>query len=396
VTQADEALEELARRLDRHPAGRYPVQHATTRFHMGALLLERDDPKAAAAVLEPAIELLARLPAEQAKVRNLWGVALRATGDLDESAAAFVSAAHGFEAAEMELERAAASFNLGLVRLQLGEPAAAATEFATAAEAFEREGALLQAAMARREQGSALLRAGRAAEAVPLLTRAFSEAERSADDAGRGQAANSLGLALLATGDVAGAVAALRRAVAAHPPGIRPEPHAMAKANLALAFEAAADRPRARLAAAQALAWGPPRGPVHDQSVVLLDRLGPPTDDLARMLDDEDQAHWPALIREEATRWLRLGQQEAEAAFAPLVAAMEGDRGPAIAEAWLHTLVEAPPEEMSTLVRLAWRVAEGRSAFVAVVREAIIAVPPPQLFRLEAVFAAETDLDPRR
>jgi len=396
VTAAHEALEELRHRLDRHPADRYPIQHATTRFHLGALLLERDEPEGAAADLERAVELFAELPAERAKARNMWGVARRATGDLDEAAAAFAVAAQEFGVAELPLEQAAALFNLGLVQLQLGEPDAAAASLGVAAATFDEHGAVLQVAAALREQGVALLTAGRPTEAVPLLTEALARAERGPDDAGRGQAANALGLSQLATGDAAGAVTSLGKAVVAHPAGLRPGAHAMAKTNLALAYEAADDHPRARLAAAQALVSGAPTGAVHDQGVALLGRLGPVTDDLPRTLATEDPSRWQAVIRNEAMRWLCLRDEEADAAAAALIEAMGDDDGQPVAEAWLGTLLEAPPAEMAALLRIAWRVGGTRAGFVSTLRDAIVTFPPPQLFRLEAVFAAETGLDARR
>ncbi len=398
VPPVDEAVAELRRRLDRHPADRYPVQHATARFHLGAMLLERNEPEAAAAELAHAIALFEKLPAEQAKARNLWGAARRATGHLEDSAAAFADAAEAFQLAGLPLEQAAALFNLGLVRLQLGEADTAAADLALAAETFDRQGVRAQAAAAVREQGAALMTSGRHDEAVAVLSDALDRAERTGPDAGRGQAANALGLALLATGDTAGAVTTLRRAVAAHPVGIRPVAHAMAKANLALAYETAGDRPRARLAAAQVLAGAHEAGPVRDQAAAVLARLGPPGDDLVAVLGDEAEERWVAVIREEAARWLRLGATAdiGDTGVTAIVDAIEGDRGPAVAEAWLHVLLEAPPDLMTQLVRMAWRVAANRNAFARVVRDAIVTFPPPQLFRLEAVFAAETGIDPRR
>lgn len=359
-------------------------------------MLEHNEPVPAAAELERAVALFEKLPAEQAKARNLWGAARRATGHLADAAAAFGDAADAFETAGLPLERAAALFNLGLVRLQLGEADTAATHFRLAAETFDGHGAPTQAAAAIREEGGALLAAGRPLGAVPLLSDALARAERTGNEAGRGQAANVLGLALLATGDVDGAVANLRGAVAANPATIRPEAHAMAKGNLALAYEAGGDHPRARLAAAQASTGAQP-GPVHDQAIALFARLGEPgDDDLVAVLDSEVEERWPAIIREEATRWLQVSGPERTAGVGALVRAVEGTHGAAVAEAWLHVLLEAPPDEMVELVRMAWQIAKGRPVFRLIVRDAIVTFPPPQLFRLEAVFVAETDLDPRR
>jgi len=371
------------------------VQHATARFHLGSLLLERNEPEAAAAEIAQAVELFEKLPVEKAKARNLWGAARRNAGHLDDAATAFADAATTFESAGLPLEQGAALFNLGLVQRQIGEADAAVDHFTVAAGLFDGHGAPRQAAAARREQGAALLAAGRATDAVPLLADALALAERADRDDARGQAANALGLALLGSGDTAGAITNLRQAVAAHPAAIRPDANAMAKANLALAYEASGDHSRARLAAAQALAGQSSDPALRDQAAAVLARLGEPGDDLAVVLADEAEERWIAVLREETSRWLRLDPARRAAAAVPLVDGIEGSLGPAGAEAWLHVLLEVPPDQMVDLVRLVWSVAGRRTAFARTVRDAIVTFPPPQLFRLEAVFAAETDLGSR-
>lgn len=367
-----------------------------TRFHLGARLLQHDCAEAAAAELAIAVGLLVKLPAEHAKARNLWGVARRASGNLDDAVDAFTDAATAFETLELDVERGAALFNLGLVQRELGEPARAAENFALAASTFESHGATDQYAAALREQGAALLTAGHPDDAVPLLVESLARTERRGTDADRGQAANVLGLAQLAVGNASAALECLQSAVAAHPAGIRPDAHAMAKANLAVAYEANGNPARARLAAAQVLCGQEAAAAVRDQAAGVLARLGSPGNDLVLVLSEEPEERWPAIVREEAARWLTLDSTDCDAAVTPMVAAIEGQTGPAFARAWLSVLLEAPPDQMVELVRRVWRVAEGHEEFARLVRNAIVTFPPPQLFRLEAVFTAETGLDPRR
>ncbi|MGH3666364.1 MAG: hypothetical protein ACRDU8_09820, partial [Egibacteraceae bacterium] len=78
----DDAITVLQGRLRHYPADRYPVQHATARFHLGQVLLDRGTAAAAEVELRTAAGLFdpRRLPVEHAKATNLLGAALRALG----------------------------------------------------------------------------------------------------------------------------------------------------------------------------------------------------------------------------------------------------------------------------------------------------------------------------
>ncbi|MGH9283535.1 MAG: hypothetical protein ACRD0S_11445, partial [Acidimicrobiales bacterium] len=114
---AGDVLEELARRLDQYPADRYPVQHATTQFHLGVTLAGQGRLQEADQALETACRLFRpdQLPAEHAKAANARGAVQRMAGRLDDAATSFGRAAELFRHRELRLEEGAARFNLGLV-----------------------------------------------------------------------------------------------------------------------------------------------------------------------------------------------------------------------------------------------------------------------------------------
>jgi tetratricopeptide (TPR) repeat protein len=297
--------EVLLERLSRHPPGRYPVQHATTQFHLGSVLLQAGQLPAALQALSVARWLFARagLRLEAAKATLMEGIAHRSAGNLPLALAAFTAAEAELAALDASPERGAAAYDLGLVRQDLGDRDAAHRAWATAREAFLAGGHRAQAAAAARDHGASLLAAGDAAAAVPLLEQAAALAERAGDGPGAAAAANVLGLAHLAVQDSAAAVRVLRRALAFAPRATRPADHALVKANLALAHEQEGDLPRARLAAVQALSIPSADAAVRGQAQSLLARLpGRPSDDLLAVLDVEDQDAWLPLVREEAVR----------------------------------------------------------------------------------------------
>ena len=379
-----EPILELEQRLARYDAARYPVQHATTRFHLGVVLAD-------AGRVEEAIESLASaaalfdpdaLPVEHAKALNALGAALRLAGELEQAEAAFERAAELFERADLEQEHGAALFNLGLVRRER-DPAAAA-------ECFRRATALLAGApeaAAARELGATLLALGELDEATRTLERAVELAERG-DAHGYGGALNALGLARLAAGEAKGAIESFRQAAGAHPRAVRPAEFAMAKANLALAYEQFGDAPRARLAARQALGVDDPPAPVAAQAATVAERIGGGTaDDLLLVLAEEPQASWEGIVREELAR---SGEASPDSRRADAATWIDGS-SVEHAEAWLGGLLELPPERMESLIRSALEALGPRDAavkerFRADVARASARFHVPQLLRLEETF----------
>lgn len=379
-----EPILELEQRLARYDATRYPVQHATTQFHLGVVLADAGRVQEAIESLASAAELFdpEALPVEHAKALNALGAALRLAGEFERAEASFERAAELFERSSLEQEHGAALFNLGLVRRER-DPAAAA-------ECFRRSAALLaggQEAAAARELGATLLALGELDEATRTLERAVELAERG-DSAGYGGALNALGLARLAAGEAEGAIESFRQAAGAHPRAMRPAEFAMAKANLALAYEQHGDTPRARLAARQALGVAEPPVPVAAQAAAVLERIGGAiANDLVLVLEQEPQASWEGIVREELARSSEAPPDVRRADAATWIDGSSVER----AEAWLGGLLELPPERMETLIRSALEALGSRDAavkerFRADVSRAAARFHVPQLLRLEEIF----------
>ncbi len=390
-----ELITELEARLIRHPPDRYPVQHATDQFHLGATLTDAGRLDEAEAALDTAARLFGpdTLRTEHAKAINARGAALRLAGRLEEAATAFDHAAAVFDTTELPLEQGAALFNLGLVRRELGDTDAAATCFEQARERFESGAAPTQTAAAAREHGATLLAAGELDAARRSLEEAIDLADRARDIAGLGAASNAVGLTLLAQDRAAEAAEAFRTAVGAHPRSLRAEGFAMAQANLALAYEHAGDPARARLAASHALGAPAAAEPVRAQAAGALDRLGREAGVVLPVLDLDPSDRWPHLLREELSRWV---DADAPVREAEALAWVEGQLarqgvGPDLAEAWLGGLLELPPEAMESLIRatvVALTRVEQDSAerFRSGVSRAMVRFPVPQWMRLRDTF----------
>lgn len=362
---AEPAQESLEQRLSRFPPERYPVQHATTRFHLGSQLLQAGDVAGALKELAVARDVFVRcgMPLETGKATLMLGVALRSAGRLPDAVDAFVAADEVLAGLPLQPERAAAAYNLGLVRHDCGDLDGAHAAWASARQLFLAVGHPAQAAAAARDSGAARLAAGDVDAAVPLLEQAAELAERAGDDPGTAAAANGLGLAHLAAGDAVCAVAVLRRALAFAPRATRPADHAMVKANLALAHERAAEPSRARLAAAQALALASAAPPVRAQARAVLERLpGSLSDDLLTVLDEQDREQWPAVVREEVAR---VGESTAAELRAWMAGYLDGvltrtERSHDLAQALLTVLLEMPPRSYQVLVRAVVEACAGR------------------------------------
>jgi tetratricopeptide (TPR) repeat protein len=377
-----DTIAELEERLVRYPADRYPVQHATTQFHLGLELTNAGRPGEAEQALRIALSLFepTGLDRERGKTLNALGAALRAAGRPAEAATEFSEAAEVLEGAE----RGAALYNLGLVRRECGDDPQALVAFERARDLFDAGSTPAEAGAAGRELGATLLRAGDVASAISALERSLDLAEGAGDEDGLGAAANALGLAHLAEGRTGEAVDALRRAIASHPRSIRPQAHAMAKANLALAYEQAGDAPRARLAAGQALGVNEAPEAVVEQARALLSRLGRGDGDLFAVLQEESRERWPALVREEVVRWV-----DAEDRVDEVAAWIDGilenpDDAVDLAEAWFAALLELPTAEMETVIAAALNSVRDRDAnlFRLTVDSASARFHTPQLLRL--------------
>lgn len=377
-----EPVRELEERLDRYDAERYPVQHATARFHLGVALTDAGRAEEAIESLMRAVALFdpELLPVEHAKAVNALGAARRLAGDPEGAGVEFEQAATLFERVGLEQEHGAALYNLGLVCRE-ADPSAAV-------ECFRRAASLLAGgheAAAARELGATLLQLGELGEATQVLERTV-EAARRGDAAGLGGTLNALGLVQLAAGKDDDAVESFREAAAAHPRGIRPAEFAMAKANLALAFERAGDVRRARLAARQALGVTALPEPVEAQASAILARLGPAGDDLLGVLLEEREERREGLVREELVR--SAGDSDAER-LAEATTWIDGSGE--LAGLWLGALLELPPASMERLVRSALEALSSRDPdvqerFRGHVSRAAARFHMPQLLRLEEVF----------
>jgi len=345
--------EDLTARLRRFPVDRYPVQHATTQFHLGSERLHAGDANAALAALTAASDVFDQIGMglEQAKADVMLGIGLRTAHRRSEAVAAFVRAETALAALDAPTEQAAAAYNLGLVRQDDGDLPGAYDAWRRARDLFLAAGYPAQAAAAARDQGAALLSDGHPDDALPLLQQAVDLADRGGDEAGVGAAANALGLAHLAVGDPAAAVNALRRGLGAFPRAVRPGDHAMVKANLALAHELAGDDARARLTARQALALAAPP-PVRVQAQELLARLPADDDDLWQVLDDEVPEAWPGVLREELLRGLDLGAGPRSLVVRRFLAGLLDRPGRCyeLAECFLQVVLELPPRPYAQLL----------------------------------------------
>jgi len=391
----------LVSRLQSYPPERYPVQHATTQFHLGSVLLHAGETGAALQALTAAREVFhgAGMRLEQAKAGVMLGVALRTAGRRDEAAATLSAAHRDLATLDQPAEQGAALYNLGLVRQDSGDAESACAAWGSAREAFLAAGYPMQAAAAARDHGALLLTMGRAPEAVPLLERAVALAEQAGDEPGAGAAANALGLAELAQAHTAAAAAALGRALSAFPRTLRPADHAMAKANLALAHEQAGDPARARLAAAQAAAVPSTAAPVRAQARQLLDRLpGGSQEDLLTVLDAEDPEQWVAVLREEVLRAAELPGSERCAMVSGFLDGLLVRTGASygLAETLLQVVLELPPRTYELLVEsvvhaCADRPEQETDRLHAVLGSAMARFALPQWQRLAASLNAAAD-----
>jgi tetratricopeptide (TPR) repeat protein len=356
--------EDLQARLARFPVERYPVQHATTQFHLGTSLLNEGDVAGALEALNVACEVFATvgLRLEQAKASNMLGIALRSAGRPDDASSALRAAVEELAALGKPVEQAAASYNLGLVRADLGDRDGAHNAWAEAHRLFLTAGQLPQAAAAAREHGASLLTAGDADAARALLQRAVDLADEAGDVGGLGAASNALGLAHLATGDPMSAVDAFRAALGAYPRPVHPGEYAMVKANLALAHEQAGDVSRARLAARQARAVRAAATPVRAQADDVLARVPAERGDLMTVLDDEPADRWPAVVREEVLRLVDGTARERDAEVRDYLGGVltRTDAAYGLAEALLHVVLELPPGSYDAMVESVVRGCAGR------------------------------------
>lgn len=398
LEQEQPERERLLARLRRYPVARYPVQHATTLFHLASLQVHDGEVTPALSALHKARDLFAAagMRLERAKSTNMLGVALREAGRLPEADEAFSTAAEEFAALAQPVEAAAAAYNLGLVRRDSGDLDAAYTAWSRARQSFHEAGHPAQAAAAAREHGASLLTSGQVAAALPLLEQAVALAERAGDLPGLGAAANALGVALLAAEDPAAAVTAFRSAAGAFPRSLRPADHAMAKANLALAHERADDPARARLAARQALAIPAVDGPVRTQARELLARLPDPArPDLLTVLDAEPIDRWSAVVREEVLRWSTAPPAQRREAVGDFVDGLLARPGETydLAESLLSVLLELPPGPYADMVAAVVeasgsRAREETERVQAIMRSAMVRFAIPQWQRLAASFDA--------
>lgn len=395
MADAEGAIAELERRLDRYPAETYPVQHATAQFHLGVALTNEGRLEQAEVALASALRGFSPdgLSVERAKVRNALGAMLRLAGRLDEAAESFEAAAESFEAAGLKPDQGAARYNLGLVRRELGDGPAADRAFERAAELLENARLRGQAGAALRELGTTRFLAGDFEAAREPLERGVWLAEQAHDEPGRGGAANILGLAHLSAGRSRQAIEAFLNALTAYPRSIRPEGYAMVKGNLALAHEQLEDAPRARLSARHALGIPAASGPVRTQAAALLDRLGDEPADVLRVLDTEPSERWEPIMREELARWVELDARERRTEAGAWIDGQlaRPDATTDLAAAWIDALLELPPRHLEGLVTslleaLAERHEEDRARVRHAFSRAMGRLHVPQLMRLRDIF----------
>jgi tetratricopeptide (TPR) repeat protein len=390
----DEIVDELRRRLARYPRDRYPVQHATTQFHLGQALLGVEQPQAAVDALRASLQWFPPpMVAERAKVLNLLGAALRALGHLDAAAEAFRRAGDVFAEQGLTAEHGAAVFNLGLV-LRDAERSREAADTLARARQLLAAAPVGSRATAALHHGGALLEAGSVDAAIAALGDAVELSEAAGDRETIGGAANTLGLAQLAAGRAGAAAESFGLAVAAHPRSVRPVAFAMAKANLALAYEQAGHADGARLAVRQALAVVDLPPPIVAQAQATLERLGPAIGSvLLAVLDAQPPEDWPSTVRDEAVRWAGLdpADRRAEAvAWVEGVAQRTAD-AEALHHVWLAALLELPPADLDALVTATVEAVMlldpvTGERFRSAVARAMAVFPVPQLLRLRDRF----------
>lgn len=352
----EDAVHDLEARLAQYPSTRYPAQHATAAFHLGTAYLQGGRAAEARGLLSTSHDLFARvgMALEQAKALMMCGVSHREVGDLERAVACFTDAADTFDELGERAEQGAAAYNLSVALAAMGRTPTALAAMARAADLLESTGQLPQAAAAYREQGATLLQTDRAGQAVPLLERSAELARQTGDLAGLGAASNILGLARLALEDSSGAVAALTEAVGAYPRTLRPREHAMSKANLALAYEQNANPARARLSARQVASLPQLDPQVTAQVQGILRRLSDAeTSDLFAVLDQEVPDQWPAVVREETTRWSLGGSDVRNRGVTLfLLGVLERPADSyALAEALLAVVLELPPDSYDELIQ---------------------------------------------
>jgi tetratricopeptide (TPR) repeat protein len=393
-------IAELLARLSRYPAERYPAQHATAQFHLGAARLQEGGGDASLEALATAARIFADLgmQVEQAKAMMMQGAALRGLGRSREAGEAFTRAGDLFHGLDKPAEEAAALFNLGLVLAESEQATEAAKAFAAAQDLFLSAGQPAWSGAAARERGALLLNNGDPQAAATLLETAL-ELLADADPAGAGAAANVLGLARLALEQPAAAVEAFRDALGWHPRSVRPSQHAMAKANLALAYEATGATAHARVTARHVL--GVPDAPQPVQAVArgVLHRLGASSAaDLFQVLDQEDPARRPAWVREELLLWTTVGGRDRtmEAARWVHEQVQRGPEGVEQAEILLGALLELPPPDYEAVITAlvgAVHLADPAEAerFQSVTRSAMARYPLPQWQRMAGGFAAAAE-----
>lgn len=397
MQHTDSLISELNERLARYPAARYPVQHATAQFHIGTIFTNDGRLEEAESALRAAIELFApsNLSVERAKSLNALGAVLRLQGRLDEAARAFEVAFRLFEQSDAPLESGAAAFNLGLTARDRGNGEIAIESFKAAQALLKADGVRPQAAAAARELGATYLMVGDHTEAIAALEESVDLAKRFGEQADIGAAANALGLAQLAANNPLSAASSFRTAAAANPKMVRPEAYAMAKVNLALAYEQAEEPARSRLAARQALKVTSAAEVVRAQASGILARLGHPTDDLLQVLKQEDQDHWPGIIRQELAWWdeadfAELGE-EAKTWLLGLVDS--GEHADSLAEAWVAVLLEQSPAQMERVISLVLEASRAqpdatRTSFQSLINRTMPRFHAPQYMRLKDSFSS--------
>lgn len=391
MDHAEAAEQELRQRIARHPPDRFPIQHATACFHLGTVLTDSGHFEEAQEVLRRADGLFEpHLPVERAKTQVALGAAQRAAGRGSDAADNFRRAAVVFDRHEQWLEAGAAWFNLGLVERERGAADAAVEAFSAARERLEPAQAPAAAASLAREFGSLLLERGDVDAARQQAELSQELSQRIGDHAAVGHAANVLGLAELADGNAAAAVEAFRTATAAHPRTVRPEAHAMAAANLALAHERRGEQFRARFAARRALAVAGAADAVHAQAGQIIERLGDPPGDLARVLEEEPAERGPELVRVEFGRWAECDADARTREADAWISAQTTARDP-VGHAVLLVggLLELPPEQLQRVVDGlldAWvtRNEGERESFRAQLSRAVVRFHMPQWLRLQS------------
>ncbi len=393
-------VEELEERLHRYPVHRYPAQHATALFHLGATRLDGHDTMEALQALAAAERIFGDLGmrTEHAKAMMMHGVGQRAAGAHDEARGRFAAAARIFGGLKRPAEEAAAHYNLGLVLVDIGDLTAAGDAFARAQELFGSAGQRTWAGAAARERGIAQLNLGEPGAASALLEEAI-RLSGDADPAGTGGAANVQGLAELAAGDPAAAVRAFHRALAWQPRSIRPAEHAMVKANLALAHEAAGAPAYARLIARQAIAVPQAADQVRAVARGVLDRLpAGGTADLFTVLEQEDARRWETWLRDDLLRWTDSdpATRSREAAGWVHEQASRGADGIEYAQALLGALLELPPPLYECVVDALVRgvgasTPEEGARFQSVTCSAMARYPLPQWQRMAAGFTSAAE-----